>query len=46
MKKIVRLVNHFGLLVFLIVGSLPIAAAFYFHWADPKTLEAIATIFG
>ncbi len=45
MKKIVRLVNHFGLLAFLIVGSLAIAAAFYFHWADPKTLEAIATIF-
>ena len=30
---------------FFAIGLVAIAAAFWRHWADPKTLEALATIF-
>jgi membrane protein implicated in regulation of membrane protease activity len=43
--KSVRFIDHYGLLVFFVVGLIGIAAAFWWHWTDPKTLEALATVF-
>ena len=42
--KIIRFLDHYGLLILLIVVSVVAFCAYFWHWADPQTLQAVSTL--